>query len=139
MLLCVLCGSKIRETVFHGKSSGIPGVSLVPGVVCEAANRESLKVYERKAMQTYESLKHTKWDCKNLVVFIPRRWRMGLYQGLRWELGAVFCNLAEQSECKVAEGHLLPDHMHSIELLHDSKVRRVNLYERIHLQFNHAG
>jgi hypothetical protein len=96
MLLCVLCGSKIRETLFHGKSSGIPGGSLAPGVVCEAANRESLKVYERKAVQTYEDLKHTTWDFKSHVEFIPRRRRKVLYQGLRRELGEVFRSLAEQ-------------------------------------------
>jgi hypothetical protein len=74
-----------------------------PGVVCEAANRELLKVYERQAMQTYESLKHTTWDCKYHVEFIPKCRRKVLYQGLRRELGEGFRSLAEWWECKVEE------------------------------------
>ena len=62
-------------------------------------------------MQTYESLKHTTWDCKYHVVFIPKCRRKVLYQGLRQELGRVFRSLAEQWECKVEEGHLMPDHV----------------------------
>ena len=65
-------------------------------------------------MQTYESLKHTTWDCKYHVVFIPKCRRKVLYQGLRWELGGVFRGLAEQWECKVEEGHLMPDHVHML-------------------------
>jgi len=62
-------------------------------------------------MQTYESLKHTTWDCKYHVVFIPKCRRKVLYQGIRQELGTVFRSLAEQWECKVEEGHLMPDHV----------------------------
>ena len=65
-------------------------------------------------MQTYESLKHTTWDCKYHVVFIPKCRRKVLYQGIRQELGTVFRSLAEQWECKVQEGHLMPDHVHML-------------------------
>lgn len=65
-------------------------------------------------MQTYESLKHTTWDCKYHVVFIPKCRRKVLYQGLRRELGEVFRSLAGQWECKVEEGHLMPDHVHML-------------------------
>ena len=65
-------------------------------------------------MQTYESLKHTTWDCKYHVVFTPKYRRKALYQGLRRELGTVFRSLAEQWECKVQEGHLMPDHVHML-------------------------
>ena len=65
-------------------------------------------------MQTYESLKHTTWDCKYHVVFIPKCRRKVLYQGIWQELGVVFRSLAEQWECKVQEGHLLPDHVHML-------------------------
>ena len=54
-------------------------------------------------MQTYESLKHTTWDCKYHVVFIPKCRRKVLYQGIRQELGVVFRSLAEQWECKVEQ------------------------------------
>jgi len=62
-------------------------------------------------MQTYESLKHTTWECKYHVVFIPKCRRKVLYQGIRRELGTVFRSLAEQWECRVEEGHLMPDHV----------------------------
>ena len=65
-------------------------------------------------MQTYESLKHTTWECKYHVVFIPKCRRKVLYQGIRQELGEVFRSLAEQWECKVEEGHLMPDHVHML-------------------------
>ena len=65
-------------------------------------------------MQTYETLKHTTWDCKYHVVFIPKYRRKALYAQLRRDLGPVFRDLAEQKECKVEEGHLMPDHVHML-------------------------
>jgi putative transposase len=65
-------------------------------------------------MPTYESLKHTKWECKYHVVFIPKCRRKTLYTQLRRGLGVVFRDLAEQKECKVEEGHLMPEHVHML-------------------------
>ena len=65
-------------------------------------------------MQTYETLKHTTWDCKYHVVFIPKNRRKALYAQLRRDLGPVFRDWAEQKECKVEEGHLMPDHVHML-------------------------
>jgi len=86
-----------------------------PGVVAESVFREPLKVYERKqTMQIYESLKHTTWECKYHVVFIPKYRRKTLFAQLRRELGTVFRSLAEQKQCTVEEGHLMPDHVHML-------------------------
>ena len=75
-----------------------------PGVVVQAAFREPLEVYERKqAMQTYESLKHTTWECKYHVVFIPKCRRKVLYVQLRRDLGWVFPDLAQQKVCRPEE------------------------------------
>ena len=65
-------------------------------------------------MQIYESLKHTTWECKYHVVFIPKYRRKALYVQLRRELGPVFRDLAEQKESKEEEGHLMPDHVHML-------------------------
>ena len=65
-------------------------------------------------MHTYETLKHTTWECKYHVVFIPKYRRKTLYVQLRRDLGLVFRDLAEQKECKVEEGHLMPDHVHML-------------------------
>ncbi len=61
-------------------------------------------------MQTYESLKHTVWECKYHVVFISKYRRKALYGQRRRDSGAVFRSLAEQKECKVEEGHLKKTH-----------------------------
>ena len=63
-------------------------------------------------MDEYESLSHTKWECKYHVVFIPKRRRKTIYVELRPHLGEVFRKLAEQKESRIEEGHLLPDHVH---------------------------
>ena len=65
-------------------------------------------------MQIYESLKHTTWECKYHVVFIPKYRRNALYVQLRRDLGPVFRDLAEQKESKVEEGHLMPEHVHML-------------------------
>ena len=63
-------------------------------------------------MDDYESLSHSKWECKYHVVFIPKCRRKTLYGELRQHLGDVFRRLAMQKECRVEEGHLMPDHVH---------------------------
>ena len=63
-------------------------------------------------MDEYESLSHSRWECKYHVVFIPKYRRKKLYTELRKHLGEVFKRLAEQKECRIEEGHLLPDHVH---------------------------
>ena len=63
-------------------------------------------------MDKYESLSHTKWECKYHVVFIPKCRRRTLYEQLRQHLGEVFRELARQKESRVEEGHLMADHVH---------------------------
>ena len=58
-------------------------------------------------MDEYESLNHTRWECKYHVVFIPKCQRKTLYLELRKHLGEVFRKLATQKESKIEEGHLL--------------------------------
>jgi len=60
-------------------------------------------------MDEYESLSHSKWECKYHVVFIPKCRLKALYGQLRKYLGEVFRSLAEQKESRVEEGHLLSD------------------------------
>jgi len=60
----------------------------------------------------YESLSHSKWNCKYHVVFVPKRRRQVLYGQVRRELGAIFHALAKQKECRIVEGHVMADHVH---------------------------
>jgi putative transposase len=63
-------------------------------------------------MDDYNSLNHTKWECKYHVVFIPKCRRKVLYGDLRRHLGEVFRTLTEQKESRIEEGHLVADHVH---------------------------
>jgi putative transposase len=65
-------------------------------------------------MNVYESLNHTKWECKDPVSFIPKCRRKGLYGSLRQHLGSVFRELARHKECEIEEGHLMVDHVHML-------------------------
>jgi putative transposase len=62
--------------------------------------------------ERYQSLAHSKWDCKDHLVFVPKRRRRQLYGQIRRQLGAIFHALARQKECQIVEGHILPDHVH---------------------------
>lgn len=63
-------------------------------------------------MKEYQSLSHTRWDCKYHVVFIPKRRKKAIYGALRRNLGEIFRELAQQRDCKIVEGHLMVDHVH---------------------------
>ena len=65
-------------------------------------------------MDESESLSHSKWECKNHVVFIPKCRRKTLYEQLRPHLGEVFRKLASYKESRVEEGHLMQDHVHML-------------------------
>lgn len=65
-------------------------------------------------MLNTETLKHTEWDCKYHVIFIPKYRKKTLYGNLRRYLGEIFRELARQKEAKVHEGHLMPDHVHML-------------------------
>ena len=63
-------------------------------------------------MDEFESLSHSRWECKYHVVFIPKGRRKALFGRLRPYLGEVLRRLAAQKESRIEEGHLMPDHVH---------------------------
>ncbi len=65
-------------------------------------------------MDDYESISHTKWECKYHIVFIPKCRRKTLFGQIRQRLGEVFHKLAAQKESRIDEGHLQPDHVHML-------------------------
>ena len=65
-------------------------------------------------MNDYESLNHTKWECKYHVVFIPKYRRKRLFGALRKHMGKLLRELARQKECEIEEGHLMVDHVHML-------------------------
>ena len=60
----------------------------------------------------YQSLSHSKWDCKYHVVLVPKGRRQAIFGQRRRQLGPIFHALARQKECQILEGHLMPDHVH---------------------------
>ena len=54
--------------------------------------------------ETYQSLSHSKWDCKYHVVFVPKRRRKATFGQARKQLGPIFHALARQNECQIIEG-----------------------------------
>ncbi len=63
-------------------------------------------------MKAQSSLNHTVWECKYHIVWIPKYRKKSIYKDLRQYLGATFKDLASQKECRIEEGHLMPDHVH---------------------------
>jgi len=64
--------------------------------------------------EVYQSLSHSKWDCKYHVIFVPKYRRKVLYGELRQRLGPIFHELAREKECQIIEGHLQGDHVHMV-------------------------
>lgn len=63
----------------------------------------------------HNKLNHTAWECKYHVVFIPKyRKKKKIYGQIRKDLGDIFHKLAAQKECRIEEGHLMPDHVHML-------------------------
>ena len=65
-------------------------------------------------MSTYESLSHSRWECKYHVVFIPKGRKRALYGKIRQFLGPVFHDLARQRHSEIVEGHMVQDHVHML-------------------------
>ena len=63
-------------------------------------------------MREVSSLRHTRWECKYHIVFIPKYRKRVLFGQIRKEMGEVFHRLARQKESLIEEGHLMPDHVH---------------------------
>jgi putative transposase len=63
---------------------------------------------------SYESLSHSKWDCKYHIVFIPKGRKKELYGKIRGYLGTLFHELAAQRNCQIVEGHMVQDHVHML-------------------------
>ena len=63
-------------------------------------------------MEDVQSLRHTAWECKYHVVWIPKCRKKLLYGQLRKALGDGLRGLAQQKECMILEGNLMADHVH---------------------------
>ena len=62
----------------------------------------------------YQSLSHSKWECKCHVVFGPKFRKMVLYGKIRNFLKDAFHELAKQRGCEIVSGNLAGDHVHML-------------------------
>ena len=72
------------------------------------------KKFTKENFMSYQKLKHTKWECKYHVIFIPKFRKKVIYGHLRKELGPVLHDLALRKESRIEEGHLMGDHVHML-------------------------
>ncbi len=68
-------------------------------------------------MDDFDSLSHSKWECKYHIVFIPKCRRKVLYGQLRSHLGEVFHKLARHKESRIEAGHLMADHVRMLMVI----------------------
>jgi putative transposase len=64
--------------------------------------------------QLYNSLSHSKWDCVYHIIFIPKMRKKVIYGAKREALKQILHTLANQKDCKIVEGYLMPDHVHML-------------------------
>jgi len=63
---------------------------------------------------SYESLSHSKWDCKYHVVFIPKGRKQVLSRKIRKFLGPVFHEMARHRGSEIMEGYMVRDPVHML-------------------------
>lgn len=63
---------------------------------------------------SYESLSHSRWDCKYHVVFVPKYRKKAIYGQIKEFLRRTFHELAKQKGCEIVSGSLVSDHVHML-------------------------
>ena len=63
-------------------------------------------------MESYNSLSHSRYDCKYHVVFVPKFRKKALFGKILQYLKEVFHELARQKGSEILSGHLAKDHVH---------------------------
>jgi putative transposase len=63
-------------------------------------------------MEGYDSLAHSRYDCKYHIVFVPKFRKKMLFGKIKEYLRDVFHELARQKGCEIGSGHVALDHVH---------------------------
>jgi putative transposase len=63
-------------------------------------------------MKEWQSLAHTKWECKYHVVIVPKYRKKALYGKLRKRIGEILRELCRYKDIEILEAHAMPDHIH---------------------------
>jgi len=68
----------------------------------------------RTTNMSYENLKHSKYNCKYHLVFVPKYRKKKLYGKIRKFLGEKFHELSKYKGCEIIEGYMVTDHVHML-------------------------
>ena len=60
------------------------------------------------------SLAHTKWECKNHIVFAPKYRRQIIYGKIRLDIGQMLRKLCEYKGIEIIEAEVCKDHVHML-------------------------
>jgi len=60
----------------------------------------------------YQSLSHSKYNCKYHVIFTPKNRKKILFTNIRPEIVKIFHELAKQKESRIIEGSISIDYVH---------------------------
>jgi putative transposase len=63
-------------------------------------------------MKEWQSLAHTKWECKYHVVIVPKYRKKVLYGRMKKRIGEILRELCRYKGIELLEGHAMPDHIH---------------------------
>ncbi len=63
-------------------------------------------------MERFNSLSHSRYDCKYHIVFVPKYSKKSLFGKIRKYLKEVFHELARQKSSEIVSGHIALDHVH---------------------------
>jgi putative transposase len=63
-------------------------------------------------MNDWQSLAHTKWECKYHIVIVPKYRKKSLYGKIRKRIGGILRELCRYKGIEILEGHAMADHIH---------------------------
>jgi putative transposase len=63
-------------------------------------------------MKDWQSLAHTKWECKYHIVIVPKYRMKILYGRVKRRIGQILRELCRYKDIELLEGHAMPDHIH---------------------------
>ncbi|GHV85128.1 IS200/IS605 family transposase ISDha13 [Spirochaetia bacterium] len=63
-------------------------------------------------MKDWQSIAHTKWECKYHVVIVPKYRHKVLYGKVKKKVGEILRELCRYKGIELLEGHAMPDHIH---------------------------
>lgn len=65
-------------------------------------------------MREWQSQAHVRWYCRYHVVIVPKYRIKSMYGAIRREIGAILKEQCRRHGIDLVEGHVMPDHVHSV-------------------------